>query len=336
MDKFLTISHLTKRFEKLTALSDINLQLPLGAFTSLLGPSGSGKTTLLMLLAGIEEMQEGVILYDNEDITQLELPKRRAGIVFQHYALFPNLTVRENILYGVPRCTPEKDREEKLARLIEMTRLTGLENRYPSELSGGQQQRVAIARALAIEPRFLLLDEPLSALDAQNREKIGRELREIQQKSGITTIMVTHDRNEALSLSDYIVVIKDGTVQQAGTPAEIYDHPATPFVATFAGGMNLIESELLNDGQRFGIRFSDVEVKRATERAFTEPNTFSAELTAKEFTGASVTAHFLLNDFKTVVTAVVGRTDPIADTLEIGKLYAVRIPSERLRTWSAS
>ena len=336
MTKSLTISHLTKRYGALAALTDINLELPLGAFTSLLGPSGSGKTTLLMLLAGVEEVQEGRIAYDNEDITHLALPKRRAGIVFQHYALFPNLTVRDNILYGVPKNTSEKERTEKLARLIEMTRLTGLENRYPAELSGGQQQRVAIARALAIHPRFLLLDEPLSALDAQNREKIGRELREIQQKAGITTIMVTHDRNEALSLSDYIVVIKDGKVEQAGTPAEIYDQPLTPFVATFAGGMNLIESAEINEGKLTGIRFSDVEVLNATERAFAQSNTFSGKLQAKEFTGAGITAHFLLNDFETVITAQIPRTKPIADSLQIGQLYAVRLAPERLRTWSAS
>lgn len=334
MTKSLTISHLTKRYGALAALSDINLELPLGAFTSLLGPSGSGKTTLLMLLAGVEEVQQGRISYDREDITHLDLPKRRAGIVFQHYALFPNLTVKDNILYGVAKDVSEKERDQKLARLIDMTRLSGLENRYPSELSGGQQQRAAIARALAINPRFLLLDEPLSALDAQNREKIGRELREIQQKSGITTIMVTHDRNEALSLSDYIVVIKDGKVEQAGSPTEIYDQPKTPFVATFAGGMNLIESSEINGGKLTGIRFSDVEVLNATERAFSQPDTFSAELQAKEFTGFAVTAHFLLNDFKTVITAQVPRTEPIADTLEIGKLYAVKLASERMRSWS--
>lgn len=333
MDNQLLIKNLSKSFGSTHVLSEINLSIPLGAFTSILGPSGSGKTTLLMVLAGIEKATKGRIIFGNEDITDIALPNRKAGIVFQHYALFPNLTVRDNILYGVSSKVDQRIKEEKLAHLLSLTHLEELQNRYPHELSGGQKQRVAIARALAINPRFLLLDEPLSALDAQNRLTIGRELREIQQKAGITTVMVTHDRNEALSLSDFIVIIHNGKVEQAGTPQAIFDHPASPFVATFAGGMNLIRVPAINNGKLTGIRHSDVEVFEATERSLSEALTFTAELLAKEFSGESVLAHFLLNDFKTKISARIPRTSPLADSLSIGELYAVRLPQERWHTW---
>ena len=285
MDNQLLIENLSKSFGSTHVLSEINLSIPLGAFTSILGPSGSGKTTLLMVLAGIEKATKGRIIFGDEDITNIALPNRKAGIVFQHYALFPNLTVRDNILYGVSSKVDETVKEEKLTHLLSLTHLEELQNRYPHELSGGQKQRVAIARALAINPRFLLLDEPLSALDAQNRLTIGRELREIQQKAGITTVMVTHDRNEALSLSDFIVIIHNGKVEQAGTPQAIFDHPASPFVATFAGGMNLIEIPAINEGKLTGIRFADVAVTRATEASLSTPYSFTAELLGKEFAG---------------------------------------------------
>ena len=333
MNNRLRIENLSKSFGTTSVLSGINLSIPLGAFTSILGPSGSGKTTLLMVLAGIEKATKGKIVFGDEDITDIALPNRKAGIVFQHYALFPNLTVKDNILYGVSNRVDQTVKEEKLSRLLSLTHLEELQNRYPHELSGGQKQRVAIARALAIDPRFLLLDEPLSALDAQNRLTIGRELREIQQKAGITTVMVTHDRNEALSLSDFIVIIHNGQVVQAGTPQAIYDHPVSPFVATFAGGMNLIRVPTINNGKLTGIRHSDVEVFEATERTLSEALTFTAELLAKEFEGDRVTAHFLLNDFKTKISACLPRTNALADVLSVGELYAVRLPRERWHSW---
>lgn len=333
MDQSLKIEHLSKHFAETTVLSDLNVEIPQGSFTCVLGPSGSGKTTLLMLLAGIEKVSKGRIFFGDEDITDIALEKRKAGIVFQNYALFPNLTVKENILYGLPSNTDSEKRQETLQRLTHLTNLQGLENRFPNELSGGQQQRVAIARALAVNPRFLLLDEPLSALDANNRTQIGLQLRQIQRKANITTIMVTHDQAEAMSLSDFIVIIKDGKIEQAGSPKEIFDHPATPFAAAFAGGMNLLKTPRVNDGKLTGIRHTDVEVREATEGALHKDHTFVAELQSMEFSGSFVVGHFLMNDFKTQLTAVIPRTNPIADELTIGSLYALRLPIERWHTW---
>lgn len=333
MDQSLKIEHLSKHFAETTVLSDLNVEIPQGSFTCVLGPSGSGKTTLLMLLAGTEKVSKGRIFFGDEDITDIALEKRKAGIVFQNYALFPNLTVKENILYGLPSNTDSEKRQETLQRLTHLTNLQGLENRFPNELSGGQQQRVAIARALAVNPRFLLLDEPLSALDANNRTQIGLQLRQIQRKANITTIMVTHDQAEAMSLSDFIVIIKDGKIEQAGSPKEIFDHPATPFAAAFAGGMNLLKTPRVNDGKLTGIRHTDVEVREATEGALHKDHTFVAELQSMEFSGSFVVGHFLMNDFKTQLTAVIPRTNPIADELTIGSLYALRLPIERWHTW---
>ena len=334
MNDSLEIRHVYKTFGQTEVLKDIDVTINDGSFTCILGPSGSGKTTLLMILAGLERATQGEIFYHGENLTDLALEKRRVGIVFQHYALFPNLTVKENILFGVNRQLSEKEKDEKLTRLLDLTHLNGLENRYPAQLSGGQQQRVAIARALAINPRFLLLDEPLSALDPANRSRIGRELREIQKKAGITCIMVTHDRTEALALSDYLIVLNHGRIEQAGTPADIYDQPASAFVATFAGGMNLIEIPAINEGQLTGIRFADVAVTRATEASLSAPYSFTAELLGKEFAGDFVSAHFLLNDFKTHLTALVPRTNPVADELTLGALYAVSLPRKRWCVWS--
>ena len=334
MNDSLEIRHVYKTFGQTEVLKDIDVTINDGSFTCILGPSGSGKTTLLMILAGLERATQGEIFYHGENLTDLALEKRRVGIVFQHYALFPNLTVKENILFGVNRQLSEKEKDEKLTRLLDLTHLNGLENRYPAELSGGQQQRVAIARALAINPRFLLLDEPLSALDPANRSRIGRELREIQKKAGITCIMVTHDRTEALALSDYLIVLNHGRIEQADTPADIYDRPASAFVATFAGGMNLIEIPAINEGQLTGIRFADVAVTRATEASLSAPYSFTAELLGKEFAGDFVSAHFLLNDFKTHLTALVPRTNPVADELTLGALYAVSLPRKRWCVWS--
>lgn len=334
MNDSLEIRHVYKTFAHTEVLKDIDVTINDGSFTCILGPSGSGKTTLLMILAGLERATKGEIFYHGENLTDLALEKRRVGIVFQHYALFPNLTVKENILFGVSRQLSAKEKDEKLTRLLDLTHLNGLENRYPAELSGGQQQRVAIARALAINPRFLLLDEPLSALDPANRSRIGRELREIQKKAGITCIMVTHDRTEALALSDYLIVLNHGRIEQAGTPADIYDRPASAFVATFAGGMNLIEIPAINEGKLTGIRFADVAVTRATEASLSTPYSFTAELLGKEFAGDFVASHFLLNDFKTHLTALVPRTNPVADELTIGALYAVSLPRKRWCVWS--
>ena len=290
----LEIRNLTKRYGSNTAVMPSSLRLPQGGFTSILGPSGCGKTTMLMMVAGVEEPSGGEVWLDGKDITHVPLEKRGIGIVFQHYALFPNLTVRENILYGLHGKASAEEQSQRLHDLTVLAHLEGLEGRYPNELSGGQQQRVAIARALAPNPKLLLLDEPLSALDAWTRTSIGEELREIQQKSGVTTLMVTHDRTEALSLSDFIVVMNKGCIEQAGTPQDIYDQPQSEFVATFVGGMNIVRLLEINHGEATGIRWGDVEVVRPTEASLARPYTYVGRLEKYAFMGDSVQVVLLL------------------------------------------
>lgn len=330
MTSALTLKNLAKSYGHFQALKPTNLEIPQGAFTSILGPSGSGKTTTLMLLAGIEVATGGEIWYGNENITHVEVERRHVGIVFQNYALFPNLTVRENILYGI------KDKQlanKRLTEMLTLTHLQGLENRYPSELSGGQQQRVALARALAPHPHFLLLDEPLSALDAWSRSQIGEELREIQQKSGVTTIMVTHDRREALSLSDFVIVMNNGSIEQAGTPREIYDQPKTKFVATFVGGMNVINHPRIANGRTVGIRYSDVEVMHADERSISKDYHFVGKLLSHEFFGDIIRAKFLLNDCKTQVTADIPSLQAISQNVCDGEYYVLHLMPNKWRQW---
>jgi iron(III) transport system ATP-binding protein len=245
-EPFLRIRHVSKRFGSFTALSDVDLDIQAGEFVSFLGPSGCGKTTLLRAISGLDVQSEGSIHQAGRDISALPVNRRDFGIVFQSYALFPNLSIRDNVAYGltsVGRGRPEIDK-----RVTELLSLVGLGDqaaKYPAQLSGGQQQRVALARALALSPTLLLLDEPLSALDARVRARLRGEVRDLQRRLGITTIMVTHDQEEALTMSDRIVVMNRGRIEQVGTPDEIYRHPATPFVADFVGKMNFLRGKLL-------------------------------------------------------------------------------------------
>jgi putative spermidine/putrescine transport system ATP-binding protein len=247
---YLELSHVHKSFSGTTAVEDFNLSIAQGEFISFLGPSGCGKTTTLRMVAGFELPTAGQITLDGKDLTFLPPNKRNVGMVFQSYALFPNMTVAENIGYGLK--VAGKSKMEMKPRVDEMLGLIHLEKfgtRYPGQLSGGQQQRVALARALAIRPHVLLLDEPLSALDAKIRVELRHEIRRIQQQLGITTIYVTHDQEEALSLSDRIVVMSQGKMEQVGTPAQIYNFPETEFVAQFVGQINLLPVEVVNPAQ---------------------------------------------------------------------------------------
>lgn len=242
---FLDIEHLEKSFGSLKVVKDFNLGIDKGEFISLLGPSGCGKTTVLRMVAGFETPSTGVIHIDGQDVVGLRPNRRNIGMVFQAYALFPNLTVAQNVAFGLK--VAGVNRTDSDARVAEMLALIGLSDlgpRYPFQLSGGQQQRVALARALASRPRVLLLDEPLSALDAKIRVSLRTEIREIQQRLGITTIFVTHDQEEALSISDRVVVMHQGIADQVGSPFEIYNRPATRFVANFVGTINVIEAEV--------------------------------------------------------------------------------------------
>lgn len=241
-DPFLSIQKIRKSFGTVTVVQDFNLDINAGEFVSLLGPSGCGKTTVLRMVAGFEEPSGGSIIVGARDVTRLKPNQRNVGMVFQAYALFPNLTVAQNIAFGLKVAgMPKAAADMRVTELLDIIKLPQFGDRYPYQLSGGQQQRVALARALAPNPKLLLLDEPLSALDAKVRVSLREEIRSIQKKLGITTIFVTHDQEEALSISDRIVVMSGGKAEQVGTPFEIYNRPATRFVANFVGTLNVLE-----------------------------------------------------------------------------------------------
>ncbi|MEY3475208.1 MAG: hypothetical protein RL087_1666 [Pseudomonadota bacterium] len=241
MPAFLQLEGIEKRFGSFTALQGVDLTVEPGEFVCFLGPSGCGKTTLLRIVAGLEAQSAGRILQAGRDISTLPPSQRDYGIVFQSYALFPNLTVADNVAYGlVNRRTPREAARQRVAELLTLVGLPGSEGKYPAQLSGGQQQRIALARALATSPGLLLLDEPLSALDAIVRVHLRQEIRSLQRELGVTTIMVTHDQEEALSVADRIVVMNHGVIEQVGTPQQVYREPASPFVADFVGRINVL------------------------------------------------------------------------------------------------
>jgi iron(III) transport system ATP-binding protein len=239
---YLHVKNVTKRFGQFTALKDVNFSAKAGEFLSILGPSGCGKTTILRIVAGLETQTKGKVFVEGREVSNLPVSMRNVGIVFQSYALFPNLSAADNVAYGLKnKKIPKKEIKKRVKDLLKLVGLAGMEKKYPAKLSGGQQQRVALARAMALSPDLLLLDEPLSALDAKVRIMLRTEIRELQRRLGVTTIMVTHDQEEALTMADQILVMNDGVLAQYGTPSEIYDQPASPFVASFIGSMNFIE-----------------------------------------------------------------------------------------------
>ena len=241
----LKLEGITKRFGSVTVVEDVDLEVPSGAFVCFLGPSGCGKTTLLRLIAGLEAASAGRILIDGAEVTQVPTHRREIGMVFQSLALFPHLTVGQNIAYGLRiRGVDRQTQQARVEELLALVQLPGLAERQVFQLSGGQRQRVAIARALALEPKIFLLDEPLSALDAKLREAMQVELRLLQQRLGITTILVTHDQREAMTMSDLVAVMGHGHIQQFAPPLEIYREPATAFVADFIGSTNMLDGTL--------------------------------------------------------------------------------------------
>ena len=302
---YLEITHLTKRFGAFTALDDISLEVFDGEFVCFLGPSGCGKTTLLRAIAGLDIQSSGHISQVGNDISALPPSERDFGIVFQSYALFPNLTVIKNIAYGLEnRKLGRAAITERVKELLDLVDLQDQGDKYPAQLSGGQQQRVALARALAISPGLLLLDEPLSALDAKVRVHLRHEVKALQHKLGITTIMVTHDQEEALTMADRIVVMNQGVIEQVGTPIEIYREPETAFVADFIGTMNFVPGTLAGPGSvllgeqalacdtdgldsdgpvTIAIRPEDIVIQDAGEGL---ENTFQAQISSMEFLGS--------------------------------------------------
>jgi putative spermidine/putrescine transport system ATP-binding protein len=266
---FLDLIGVQKRFGATTAVEDFNLEAERGEFVSFLGPSGCGKTTTLRMIAGFEQPSAGKITIDGQDITYRPPNRRNVGMVFQSYALFPNLTVAGNIGFGMKvRKRSKADITKRVGELLDLIHLEGRGDRYPYQLSGGQQQRVALARALAIEPQVLLLDEPLSALDAKIRIVLRKEIRAIQRQLGITTVYVTHDQEEALSLSDRVVVMSEGRIEQIGAPADIYNFPATPFVASFVGTLNLLAVKVVDASTgRISIEGQEVRAAKPVDAA---------------------------------------------------------------------
>ena len=244
---FLQLTHLSKAFGSAYAVNDFNLHIQRGEFLSFLGPSGCGKTTTMRMIAGFEKPSTGSVLLNGVDITGMAPTKRKIGMVFQSYALFPHLSAADNIGFGLKIAgMPRAEIAKRVQEMLVLIKLEALGARFPHQLSGGQQQRVALARALAVQPQVLLLDEPLSALDAKIRESVRNEIRDIQQRLGITTVYVTHDQAEALAVSDRVVVMNSGRIEQVGSPQEIYANPATRFVAEFVGTMNFVPATVID------------------------------------------------------------------------------------------
>ncbi|MGE7764194.1 sulfate/molybdate ABC transporter ATP-binding protein [Peribacillus sp. NPDC096540] len=245
----IVIENVTKYYGSYQALQNINLEIKSGELVALLGPSGSGKTSLLRIIAGLEQAENGNILFNEENYTNKHVKDRNVGFVFQHYALFRNMTIFDNVAYGL-KVRPRKIRpsktaiEQKVTELLQLVKLEGYKDRYPSQLSGGQRQRVALARALAVEPNILLLDEPFGALDAKVRKELRRWLRRLHDEFNVTSVFVTHDQEEAMDVADRVVIMNEGKIEQIGTPEEVYDQPKNPFVYDFLGSVNLFKGKV--------------------------------------------------------------------------------------------
>ncbi|MGE3540950.1 MAG: putative 2-aminoethylphosphonate ABC transporter ATP-binding protein [Candidatus Tectimicrobiota bacterium] len=354
LDPYLSLRHVSKTFGTFAALDNVSLDIAQGEFICFLGPSGCGKTTLLRAIAGLDIQTSGSIIQAGHDISLWPVRQRDFGIVFQSYALFPNLTVHENVAYGLKnRRTARRAIACRVAELLALVGLAEQGQKYPAQLSGGQQQRVALARALALAPGLLLLDEPLSALDARVREHLRGELRAVHRRLALTTIMVTHDQEEALTMADRIVVLHEGRVAQIGTPTQIYARPATPFVAHFIGRMNFLAGKLLAV-DRLQVDGAELQYAPALERYHPDTpvtvclrpeevvirnvhtqasNVFAARIGAMEFsghhfattlhvvgTGLHVTADFSLNDVHDL-------------SLTAGQTIRIGLPPERLRVF---
>ncbi|MDR2795825.1 MAG: sulfate ABC transporter ATP-binding protein [Spirochaetaceae bacterium] len=316
---------INKKFGTFTALEDINLSIPAGEISSLLGPSGSGKTTLLRIIAGLESPDSGSVSFFGEDTTWKRIRERNVGFVFQHYALFKHMSVFQNIAFGLtvrPRSLrPSKeDISKKVFSLLSMVQLESLANRFPSELSGGQKQRVALARALAVEPKVLLLDEPFGALDAKVRQELRRWLRFLHDEMHITSVFVTHDQEEALEVSDNIVILNKGKIEQTGSPEDVYDNPANPFVYGFLGNVNLFHARLDHKGalnlEAAALSGENAETQPDEVSFFVRPNDVLISLSNEDGKGiaARITGYRLLGSrVRVVLQTVAGGKELEAD-----------------------
>jgi sulfate/thiosulfate transport system ATP-binding protein len=302
----IVIENVSKRFGSFQAVDQVDLEIKTGSLVALLGPSGSGKSTLLRLIAGLEQPDTGRVILTGRDATHETVQDRNIGFVFQHYALFKHLTVRKNIAFGMEiRKMPKAKVKAKVEELLELVQLAGLGDRYPSQLSGGQRQRVALARALAVEPKVLLLDEPFGALDAKVRKDLRAWLRRLHDEVHVTTVFVTHDQEEAMEVSDELVVMNKGKVEQVGSPAQIYDNPASAFVMSFIGPVNVLPSTSnIFQGNGFDSAHPEVFLRPQDVLIETQPNgtTVAARVTRLIHLGWEVQAELALDDGQ-VVTA---------------------------------
>ncbi|WP_417420914.1 putative 2-aminoethylphosphonate ABC transporter ATP-binding protein [Halomonas sp.] len=344
----LRLDDVTKCFGSFMALDNIALEIQEGEFICFLGPSGCGKTTLLRTIAGLAQQSSGTLIQRGKDISTLSPQARDFGIVFQSYALFPNLTVFDNVAYGLRNRRADRTRiNERVAELLTLVNLSGSEKKYPAALSGGQQQRVALARALATEPGLLLLDEPLSALDARVRGHLRRQIKALQARLGVTTIMVTHDQEEALTMADRIVVMNHGVIEQVGTPNEIYHQPASAFVAAFIGTMNFLDVTV-NSASHVMLaatslscqphRLAVGEVARLAVRpeaiALTrEAGMLTGEITDIEFLGACQRVTLSLVEASQTLVVDVPSRDSCALELHVGQALGAHIPAEAARLY---
>jgi iron(III) transport system ATP-binding protein len=350
---FLKLSGISKRFGGFTALDRVDLDIEPGEFVCFLGPSGCGKTTLLRIIAGLETQSEGAIEQAGRDVSRLPPAQRDYGIVFQSYALFPNLSVADNVAYGlVNRRVPRDQARARVSELVSLVGLPGSEDKYPAQLSGGQQQRIALARALATSPGLLLLDEPLSALDAIVRVHLRSEIRSLQRQLGVTTIMVTHDQEEALSVADRIVVMNHGRIEQIGTPTQVYCEPASPFVADFVGRINVVPALAEAPGRvRIGttsfdcahqaapgtgltlyLRPEDIQPVSGADAAVAGPNVFEASIDKIEFLGAYCLVRVSGPGVGAQVFTVTLSLNFLAEQqLDVGSRLSLRLLPERMR-----
>jgi iron(III) transport system ATP-binding protein len=348
---YLDIRQINKTFAKFEALKGVSFSVARGEFLCLVGPSGCGKTTLLRCIAGLETQTSGDIFQDGTDIGKLPVEQRDFGIVFQSYALFPNLTIWDNICYGIQTTGAAREADMKrLEELLAMVRLSGHRDKYPGQLSGGEQQRVALVRALATSPGLLLLDEPLSALDAQVRHHLRREIKEIQKNLGVTTIMVTHDQEEALSMADRVAVMKTGQIEQIGAPLDIYHKPNSRFIASFIGSMNMFSGRKVAQGRlsvgdltlecapgkggsdkmgigsevTFAFRPENVELTLSDANA---PNSIPATVIDRETRGATDRIFLSSPDLEGELCADMWSADALLDDLTPGALVTLHVPA---------
>ena len=314
--------NITKKFNETTAVDNVSCNFEAGTLTTLLGPSGCGKTTSLRIIAGLERATSGKILVDNEDVTLLPATDRDVSMVFQSYALFPHMSVIENVSYGLKMINVNKEEYiEKALETLKLVNLEGYENRMPSELSGGQQQRVAVARAIVLEPKVLLFDEPLSNLDAKLRRQVREDIREIQQKLGVTTIYVTHDQEEALAISDKVIVMNNAVIAQEGNPKDLYNFPKNKFVANFIGDANVVKAEIINKQSNiYELKLADINVKIESDNDLND--TVSIALRPEKIKIERI-------DNKNCIHATVNNASFVGSSYqyilksEIGKLYVI-------------